>query len=172
MDAPTPLREFDPAPDPCSPGIAAVKAVIARHQGRPGALLPILHAIEHDVGYIPPESVTVIAAALNLSRAEVHGVITFYPHFHTVPPATHTIEVCQAESCQAMGSDRLTAHAQERLGCALHSHTPDGRYALMPVYCLGLCAQSPSVMIDGRPHARVSPEKLDRLVAALEGATP
>lgn len=147
--------------------VAVAARVSTRLQHQPGALLPILHEIQHELGYIPPEAVPTIAAALNLSRAEVHGVITFYPHFRSEPAGRHTLEVCRAESCQAMGGEALAVHARRRLGCDFHATSADDEFSLEPVYCLGLCAQSPAVMIDGRPHARVTPDRLDRLLASV-----
>lgn len=144
---------------------AAAARIAARLAQQPGALLPILHAVQDELGCIPADAVPPIAEALNLSRAEVHGVVTFYPHFRTEPAGRHVLEVCRAESCQAMGSEQLAAHVRKRLGCDFHDTTPDGAVTLEPVYCLGLCAQSPAVMLDGQPHARVTPEKLDRLLA-------
>jgi formate dehydrogenase subunit gamma len=148
----------------------AVAAILTRLRGMPGALLPILHAVQDELGCIPPDAVPAIAAALNLSRAEVHGVITFYPHFRSEPGGRHTLEVCRAESCQAMGGESLADHARTRLGCDFHAVSADGAFSLEPVYCLGLCAQSPAVMIDGRPHARVTQTKLDRLIDATRAA--
>jgi formate dehydrogenase subunit gamma len=136
-----------------------VAAIIATQLSRPGALLPILHAIQDALGFIPPDAVSQIASALNLSRAEVHGVITFYHHFRTTPPARHTIQICCAEACQSMGAERLVEHAEQRL-----AGRKQGEVALQPVYCLGLCATSPAVMIGDELHARVTPEKFDRLV--------
>ncbi|MGA7750102.1 MAG: formate dehydrogenase subunit gamma [Gallionella sp.] len=136
-----------------------VAAIIATQQSRPGALLPILHAIQDALGYIPPGSVSQIASALNLSRAEVHGVITFYHHFRTAPPARHTIQICCAEACQSMGAERLIQHAEKKL-----AHLEQSECKLQPVYCLGLCATSPAVMIDDELHARVTPEKFDGLM--------
>lgn len=127
-------------------------------------LLPVLHAIQDAVGFIPPDSVVEIAARFNLSRAEVHGVITFYHHFRTTPPARHTIRICRAEACQSMGAEQLLAHAEKSLGCGLHEKSADAGFSLEPVYCLGQCATSPAVMIDDTVHARVTPEKFDRLV--------
>lgn len=147
-------------------GPAAVAArAAARLRDQPGALLPILHAVQDELGCIPADAVPAIAEALNLSRAEVHGVITFYPHFRGKPAGRHVLEVCRAESCQAMGGDGLADHARQALGCDFHGTTADGAFTLEPVYCLGLCAQSPAVMIDGQPHARVTPDKLGRLLA-------
>lgn len=136
-----------------------VAAIIATEQSRPGALLPILHAIQDQLGYIPPDAVAQIATALNLSRAEVHGVITFYHHFRTTPPAKHTVQICCAEACQSRGAEHLVAHAERRL-----AGLPLDECELQPVYCLGLCANSPAMMLDGELHARVTPEKFDRLL--------
>ncbi|HUV98713.1 MAG TPA: formate dehydrogenase subunit gamma [Gallionella sp.] len=138
--------------------------IIAAQQNRPGALLPILHDIQDAFGYIPPDSVARIASALNLSRAEVHGVITYYHHFRTTPPAGHTIQICCAEACQSMGAERLVEHAEQRI-----AGRKPGEYSLQPVYCLGLCATSPAVMIDEKLHARVTPEKFDALLKNLGG---
>ena len=150
---------------------AAVRSIVDRLRSMPGALLPILHAIQDELGCIPPDAVPDVAAALNLSRAEVHGVITFYPHFRSEPGARHTLEVCRAESCQAMGGDALAGHARARLGCDFHAVSADGAFALEPVYCLGLCAQSPAVMIDGKPYARVTQARLDRLLDTARKAS-
>ncbi len=156
---------LDAAQASATPAIATTARILARLKDLPGPLLPVLHEVQHELGCIPAEAVQTIAEALNLSRAEVHGVITFYPQFRSQPAARHTLEVCRAESCQAMGSEPLAAHARARLGCDFHASTADGNFSLEPVYCLGLCAQSPAVMIDGQPHARVTPDKLDRLLA-------
>ena len=159
----------------CSPAIAVAREAIAQHRDTPGPLLPILHAIQHRLRCIPPETVGTLAEALNLSRAEVHGVITFYPHFRTAPPGDHVIEVCRAESCQSRGGEAIAAHAEARLGCSFNATTDDGRYTLESVYCLGLCAQSPSMMIDGKPYARITPARFDRLMAnavAAAGVAP
>lgn len=139
-----------------------VDFIIAAQQNLPGALLPILHDIQDAFGYIPPDSVAQIASALNLSRAEVHGVITFYHHFRTTPPGRHTIQICCAEACQSMGAERLVEHAGKKL-----AGRKKGDCELLPVYCLGLCATSPAVMIDEKLHARVTPEKFDALLKNL-----
>src|SRR5665647_466521 len=139
-----------------------IAAILAAQQSRPGALLPILHDIQDAFGYIPPDSVAQIASALNLSRAEVHGVITFYHHFRTTPPAKHTIQICCAEACQSMGAERLAEHAERKL-----AHLEQGECELQPVYCLGLCATSPAVMIGEELHARVTPEKFDALIKKI-----
>ena len=161
LDAARPRRRRPWPPRPASsPG-----------SDQPGPLLPVLHAVQHELGCIPAEAVQTIAEALNLSRAEVHGVITFYPHFRSAPAGRHVIEICRAESCQAMGGEQLAEHARHALGCDFHASTPDGEFTLEPVYCLGLCAQSPAIMIDGQ--ARVTRDKLDRLLAqARQAAAP
>lgn len=131
-----------------------IAALIAVHQQKPGALLPVLHAIQDEMGYIPPESVKAIAKALNLSSAEVHGVITFYHYFRTEPSASPHVQICCAEACRSMGSEKLLEHA--KAVCEVH-----------PVYCLGLCATSPAIMIGDTLHARVTPEKFDNLVKKI-----
>lgn len=141
--------------------LATVERIVAAHLARPGALLPILHDIQDVLGHIPPECVPLIAKDLNLSRAEVHGVIGYYHHFRQKPPGHHVVRVCCAEACQAVGGEALAAHARDRLA--------GGSLTLEPVYCLGLCACGPSLQIDEATlHARVTPEKFDALIAALE----
>ena len=150
---------------------SAVDHAIGRHQGRPGSLLPLLHDIQHELGYVPAEAVEPIARALNLSRAEVHGVVTYYTHFRRTPPARHIVQLCQAEACQAMGAADLATHAQARLGCSMQASSADGRYALEPVFCLGLCASSPSMMIGERVFGRVTPGRFDRLIDSIDEAS-
>lgn len=154
------VRAASPAPAT----LAAVEDATTRWKDQPGVLLPILHDVQESLGCIPASAVPAIAEALNLSRAEVHGVISFYPHFRTEPAGRHILEVCRAESCQAMGGESLADHARRQLGCDFHQTTADGAVTLEPVYCLGLCAQSPAVMLDGKPHARVTPDRLDRIL--------
>jgi formate dehydrogenase subunit gamma len=149
-----------------------VRRIVADLQGRPGPLLEVLHAIQAQLGYVPPAAVPVLAAELNLSRAEVHGVISFYHFFRSTPPGAHTVSVCRAESCQAVGGDALAAHARQRLGVDFHETTSDGRFSLEPVYCLGNCACSPAVMVDGRLHGRVTPEHFDALLAEVDRKRP
>jgi formate dehydrogenase subunit gamma len=148
--------------------IEDVRAIIAGLKDKPGALLPILHAIQDRLGYVPPESVPVIARELNLSRAEVHGVISFYHFFRDTPPGRNTVHICRAESCQAMGSDALEAHAKARLGVDYHENTADGAFSLEPVYCLGNCACSPSVMIGQEVYGRVTPARFDEIIEAMQ----
>jgi formate dehydrogenase subunit gamma len=144
---------------------ATVAAILARWRDVPGNLLPILHDVQKALGFVPPGAIGQIAKALNRSRAEVHGVISFYHDFRTTPPGRSVLKVCQAESCQACGSRELTAHAERTLGCKLGETSPDGAVTLEPVYCLGNCACSPAVLLDGALHGRVTPAKLDRLLA-------
>jgi formate dehydrogenase subunit gamma len=145
----------------------AVRQAIDRHAHEPGALLPILHDVQQALGHVPASQVPAIAAALNLSRAEVHGVVSYYHFFRDAPPGRHVVQVCRAEACQACGADALMAHAERTLGCASHETRGDAAVTLEPVYCLGLCASSPAIMIDDRLHARVTPERFDSLVAGL-----
>jgi NADH:ubiquinone oxidoreductase subunit E len=155
------------ASNPSAPQHAAVEDAIALHAARPGGLMPLLHAVQERLGFIPPEALPRIADALNISRAEVHGVITFYHDFRTSPRGRHVVKLCRAEACQSMGGEALALHAQARLGTAFHHTSPDG-VTLEPVYCLGDCACSPAMMIDGRLYGRVTPERFDRLVWALD----
>jgi len=146
---------------------AAVEGALERHRGRPGALLPILHDVQDALGHIPRAAVPQIAQALNLSRAEVHGVVTYYHHFRSEPAGRHVLQVCRAESCRTVGGEQLLEHARERLGCsAERHHAADGEWSVEPVYCLGLCAQSPAAMIGNKLHARLTTAKLDRLIEA------
>ena len=139
--------------------------IVAAEAGREGALLPILHAIRAAFGYIPAEAVPLIAKALNLSRAEVHGVVSFYHDFRRHPPGRHVLQLCRAEACQSMGADALAARARDELGVTWGETTRDGAVTLEPVFCLGLCACAPSAMLNGRPVARLDPERLDALLA-------
>lgn len=141
-----------------------VAEVIDNLKEKPGALLPILHGIQDTLGYIPAGSVPMIASALNLSRAEVHGVITFYHYFRETPPGKHTIHLCRAESCQSMNGAGLEDHAKAKLGIGYHETTADGAFSLEPVYCLGNCACSPAISIDGETYGRVSPGRFDEIL--------
>lgn len=154
----------------CTPALAIVQRIVATQARQPGSLLPILHAAQTELGYIPPDTVQAIADGLNLSRAEVHGVITFYPHFRQAPAGRHVVELCQAESCQAMGSAQLAQYARGKLGCDFHGSSADGNYTLEPVYCLGLCAQSPAMMMDGVPYARLTPQRFDKVLGQVTEA--
>jgi formate dehydrogenase subunit gamma len=148
---------------------------LVRRHAQPGrTLIAILHAIQDENGFVPPATVVPLAKALNLSRAEVHGVITYYHHFRTTPPAPVTVQLCRAEACRSMGSEALAQHVEARTGChfgqhghdAGHTHEHEGPVALESVYCLGQCALSPAMMINGTLHAKVTPQKFDKLFAA------
>jgi formate dehydrogenase subunit gamma len=143
---------------------ARARTRIQELQHLPGALLPILHALQEEFGYVDDAAVPLVAEALNLSHAEVHGVITFYHDFRHTPPGRHTLQVCRAESCQAMGSDQLIQHLENRLGVKIGNTTPDESFTFQPVYCLGNCALSPAAMLDGKPYGRLSPEIADFLI--------
>ena len=145
---------------------ARVAAIIGELKGLPGAMLPILHAIQDAVGYVPSDVVPMIADQLNLSRAEVHGVISYYHHFRQHPAGKHVVQICRAEACQSRGSERLEAHAKAALGCDYHGTTTDKQFTLEAVYCLGHCASGPNIMIGDDLYARVSTDKFNRLVQA------
>jgi formate dehydrogenase subunit gamma len=142
----------------------AIEEAVARHKDRQGALLPLLHDIQDRLGFVPEDALPAIASALNLSRAEVHGVVTFYHHFRASKPGEHVVRICRAEACQAMGADALVEHARNRLGVDFHGTTQDGHFTLEAVYCLGNCACSPAMMIDGELHGRVDARRFDELV--------
>ena len=147
---------------------ATVQEITTALKDKPGALLPILHAIQDALGYVPADSVPAIAKALNLSRAEVHGVISFYHYFRDTSPGKHTIHLCRAESCQAMGGKQLEKHVKTRLGIDFHETTSDGKFSLEPVYCLGNCACSPAMQIDEEIFGRVSANRFDAVVKETE----
>ncbi len=149
----------------------AVTGVCSSLRHLPGALLPILHAIQRSLGFVPKEAVPLIAAQLNLSLAEIHGVISFYHYFRTSAPGVHVVHLCRAEACQALGAAELEAHACRTLGISLHETTSDGTISLEPVYCLGNCALGPSVMIDERLVGRVTPQRFDELIATARGGS-
>ena len=144
-----------------------VEAVVQEHAGQIGALMPVLHGVQQRMGYIPSEAIAMIARALNLSRAEVHGVMHFYHDFRSEPAGDHVIQLCRAEACQAMGARTLEAHVKARLQVDYGQTTADGRFTLDPVYCLGNCACTPSMRIDDAIHARVTPERFDQLLDEL-----
>jgi formate dehydrogenase subunit gamma len=130
-----------------------------------GPLLPILQALQEEFGYIDEAAEPLVAEALNLTRAEVHGVVTFYHDFRRAPAGRHVVKLCRAEACQAAGGDALAARAEARLGVAMGETTPDGGVTLEPVYCLGLCATAPSAMVDGRVVGRLDEQRLDAVLA-------
>lgn len=144
--------------------LATVSALIAEHRDQPGALLPLLHAMQDALGHVPDDAVPEIARALRLSRAEVHGVITYYHFFRREAPGRQVVQVCRAEACQACGGEALLSLAERVLGCERHSTRADGAVTLEPVYCLGLCASSPAVQIGEKLHARVTPDRLQGLL--------
>ena len=157
-----------------------LQAALARHlpdvppdipNGTAPALLPILHELQEALRFIPPALVPEIAQALNLSRAEVHGTITYYHHFRTTPPGRHVVQICQAEACRANGAVALMAHACERLACQPGETRADGAVTLEPVYCLGLCATGPSAVVDEQLRSRVSPAVLDAIAVRIESAS-
>lgn len=141
-----------------------IQGHIESHKNVPGALMPLLHAIQDDIGYVPEEIYPHISKALALSVAEVHGVVSFYHHFRTHPVGKHVLQVCRAESCQAMGSEQLEAAIKSHLGVDYHQTTADGEVTLLPVYCLGNCACSPSVMMDDEVYGRMNLTKVNALI--------
>jgi formate dehydrogenase subunit gamma len=144
-----------------------IAELASRYREIPGGLLPLLHAVQGALGHIPPSGVPAIARALGLSRAEVHGVISFYHDFRTEPAGRHRLQLCRAEACQAVGALELEAHAMRALGVAPGETSADGAVTLEPVYCLGNCACGPSVRLDDSIHGRVDPARLDALLKPL-----
>jgi formate dehydrogenase subunit gamma len=142
--------------------------IITQHCGQDGPMLPVLHALQEAFGCVPEAAVPMVAEALNLSRAEVHGVVTFYHDFRREPGGCHILKLCRAEACQAAGGDALAARAVARLGIPMGTTAPDGSVTLEPVYCLGLCATAPSAMIDGRMVGRLDQRRLDGLLAEAQ----
>jgi len=156
---------------PARPSWSGTRAaeIIASGAGAEGALLPILHALQAEFGYVDREAEPMIAQALNISRAEVHGVVTFYHDFRSEPAGEHVLRLCRAEACQAAGCDALVDHAERALGTPIGTTAPGGRVTLEAVYCLGLCALAPSAMIDGRVVGRLDASRLDALIAGAAG---
>jgi formate dehydrogenase subunit gamma len=146
---------------------SAVLDACARLKQLPGALLPICHDVQQTLGFVPKDAVTLIANALNLSIAEVHGVLTFYHYFRREKPGRHVLHLCRAEACQALGSQALETHVKHSLGIDFHGTTPDGAVSLEPVYCLGNCALGPSMMVDEHLRGRMSPERFDAMMIQL-----
>ncbi len=144
-----------------------VLETLRRHAGREGPLLPILHDLQEEFGHVPAEALPVIARELNLSRAEVHGVVTFYHDFREQPAGRHVLKVCRAEACQSMGSEELAARLERELGISFGQTSRDGSVTLEAVYCLGLCACAPAAMLDGRVIARIDQKKAGELVLAV-----
>jgi formate dehydrogenase subunit gamma len=146
--------------------LEVVHAALAQHQARPGPLLEVLHAVQAELGYVPATAVPVIAEGLNLSRAEIHGVLTFYHYFRQQPAGRRVVQLCRAEACQAMGAAKLAQHVKQRLGIDFHHTSASGEYSLEAVYCFGNCARAPAVCIDGELHGCVTAQRFDALLAA------
>lgn len=142
----------------------SVEAALKKFGAQPGPLLQILHAVQDELGCVPPESVPLIADALNLSRAEVHGVISFYHHFRGAPPGNLVVQVCRAEACQAMNGAELAESLRDKLGVEFGATRADGKVTLESVYCLGNCACAPSITVGGKLLGRVDPQGVDALV--------
>jgi formate dehydrogenase subunit gamma len=145
-----------------------VEEILNNHKGMEGAMLPILHAIQAEFGYVPQDALPLIAQELALSKAEVHGVMSFYHDFRENPAGKHVLKLCRAESCKSVGADRVAAHAQKAMGIEWHETTADGRITLEPVFCLGLCACGPAAIIDGKLVGRVDEAKIDALIGGLK----
>ena len=148
---------------------AAVESIARAFKDQPGGLMPILRRIQDELGWVPRDSVPLIAEILNLSRAEVHGVVSFYHDFRHEPPGRNVVKVCRAESCQAMGAVALADHIKRRLKCDFGATSRDGAFTLEAVYCIGNCACSPAVVVNGELAGRVTPERFDDLIAHLDG---
>lgn len=159
------VRSGDAPPAATAAQLAVVDAAIARLAAQPGALLPILHAIQDELRFVPPAAIDRLAAALNLSRAEVHGVITFYHDFRTAPPGRTVLKLCRAEACQAMGCQRLEQRLRDVHGVPMGETSADGALTVEPVYCLGNCALSPSALVEGKLVGRLDEARLDAIVA-------
>lgn len=144
-----------------------LSAIIADHAGLPGPTLPTLHAIQQAFGHVPAEAIQMIADAENRSRAEIHGVVTFYHDFREAPAGRHSVRVCRAEACQAMGGEAVASRVAARLGLEFGETAADGSVTLENVYCLGLCATAPAAMIDERPCGRLTADKAERLLAGI-----
>ncbi|HEV2163217.1 MAG TPA: formate dehydrogenase subunit gamma [Stellaceae bacterium] len=138
--------------------------IIEQHAHQAGAALPILHALQATFGYVHADAVKMVASTLNLSRAEMHGVVTFYHDFRSAPAGDHVLKLCRAEACQSMGADALAAHVREKLRVDWHGTTTDKRVTLEPVFCLGLCACAPAAMMDNQVHGRLDAKRLDTLI--------
>jgi formate dehydrogenase subunit gamma len=148
---------------------AQLRTLARERAEQPGALLPILHAVQARFGHIPEGAAKVIADVLNLTRAEVHGVITFYHDFRARPPGRHVVQLCRAEACQSLGGRAIEQRLKRLLGIAFGETTKDGAVTLEPVYCLGHCAAAPALTVDGEPIGRIDAAGCDRLVARLRG---
>lgn len=164
-----------PAPAPAkavsSPADVTVLAICANHGNRPSELLEILHDVQDALGYVPETILPVIANAVNLSRAEVHGVVTFYHDFKREPVGRHTIKICRAEACQSMGTDHLCQHAEKSLKTEMGGTSPDGKVTIEQVFCLGNCALSPAILIGDKLYGKVDAKRFDEIVAGLSKET-
>jgi len=158
-----PRNDAAPGQEPWNEGRA--EEIIAARLGEPGAMLPILHDLQSTFGYVPAEAVPMLADALNVTRAEVHGVVSFYHEYRRHPPGRHILRLCRAEACQALGCEAVADQLRARLKIAWHETTPDGAVTLEPVFCLGLCAIGPAALLDGQPLARLDAARIE---AALE----
>jgi formate dehydrogenase subunit gamma len=147
---------------------ARVGEILTAHKGMEGPLLPILHAIQAEFGYVPQAALPIIAQDLNLSKAEVHGVMSFYHDFRENPAGQHVLKLCRAEACKSVGADRVAAHAQKELGIEWHETTKDGKITLEPVFCLGLCACAPAAIVDGKLVGRVDEAKVSAIIGGLK----
>src|SRR6201996_2788249 len=148
--------------------VARGAEIIAEYSTQEGATLVILHALQEAFGYVPEPAIPMVAEALNLSRAEVHGVFTFYHDFRHKPAGKHVLKLCRAEACQAAGGDAVAARAEAKLGVKIGDTTPDGRGPLEPIYCLGFCATAPSAMLDGRVVGMLDEARIDALIAEAQ----
>jgi formate dehydrogenase subunit gamma len=147
---------------------AQAREIIRRHSAREGALLPILHDIQAAFGCVPAEAVPLIAEALNLTRAEVHGVVSFYHDFRDKPAGRHVLKLCRAEACQSMNSEALAQKVLDRFDLEWGETTPDGRVTVEAIYCLGLCASAPSALLDGEPMTRLTPQSIDEIARQVD----
>lgn len=145
----------------------AVMAICTKHDNKPDELLEILHDLVHERGYVSETAIPIIATALNLSRAEVHGVVTFYHDFRRDPAGKHVVKICRAEACQSMGTEALCRHAEQKLRAKMGETSADGLFTVEQVFCLGNCALSPAVMIDDKLYGKVDPKRFDEIVAGL-----
>jgi formate dehydrogenase subunit gamma len=150
------------------PSEERVREIIADHIALEGPLLPIFHALQTEYGHVPQLAIPVIAEVLNIGRAEVHGVMTFYHDFREEPAGKHVVKLCRAEACQAAGADRVADHARETLGVDWHGTTKNGAVTLEPVFCLGLCACGPAAMVDGRVVGLVTKKRFDKIIAEID----
>lgn len=153
---------------PAAPEEVAALSICARHGNRPDELLEIFHELQHHLGYVPDATLPVIATALNRSRAEIYGVLTFYHEYKRQPAGKHVVKICRAEACQAMGTDALCRHAENALKTKLGGTTADGTITIEQVFCLGNCALSPAVMVGEKLYGKVDPKRFDEIIGALE----